>query len=140
MKFNNIKGEYPAVLIFDRGFDPVSLLRGLDQEIRQEGGAPLSSGFPYETHLHWVDSSGSRAVWYWSPSGDYEDAQDLPEHLFAILEILVAQMRRQGRTVSICSRREDPGLGIYIPELDDPIIEAGGTPDGCINRFDRGRP
>ena len=142
MRHHNIKGQYPAVLIFDRSFDPIRILAHIDTEVRLEGKAPLASQYPYHTHLHWCDSCGTRAVWYWSHSGDYEDAQDLPEGLFTLLEIIVAEMRRQGRTVSICSRREDPGLGIYIPELDDPVLDAGGIPDGCIrpSTTDRDRP
>ena len=29
-------------------------------------------------------------------------------------------------------RIEDPGLGIFIPEIDNAVREAGGIPDGVI--------
>ena len=34
--------------------------------------------------------------------------------------------------IDLLMHREDPGLGIYLPELDEAILQAGGTPDGCI--------
>ena len=85
--------------------------------------------------LHWCDSSGSRAVWYYNPrEAEYDTAEDLPEDIFTDLKTRLERVAAQaeGMTVSLCIRREDPGLGIFIPELDDPVIQSGGVPDGCI--------
>ena len=83
--------------------------------------------------LHWCDSSGTRSVWYFNPDEDsYETAQDLPNAVFEKIEWHVSNLRRNGCQVLLCIRREDPGLGIWIDEIDRPIFEAGGLPDGCI--------
>jgi len=102
----------PKVLIIDRSIDPT---RWID----------------HPTHtLHWTDSSGSRSVWWWGPqeSDSYDDAESLPVEVF---EKIAAKVAKRKRPV-LCLRREDPGLGIVIPEIDFPIAEAGGIPDGCI--------
>ena len=83
--------------------------------------------------LHWCDSSGSRSVWYFNPYGDsYETAQDLPDSVFQKIERHVHTLRGNGHNVRLCIKREDPGLGIWIPEIDQPIKDAGQLPDGCI--------
>lgn len=100
------KGRYPFVLVMDRRYD------ALTEQIKEDG-----CGF------HWTDSSGLRSVFWWGPesSKDYTEAIDLPESAFAALQSLLKQ---RGITPSICLRILDPGLGIYIPELDDPSFIA----------------
>ena len=83
-------------------------------------------------NIHLADSSGNRNVWFYSLTGDYDDAQDLPLELFEKVEWHCSNLKKNGHEVSICMRREDPGLGIFIPEIDKPIIDSGGLPDGCI--------
>ena len=69
--------------------------------------------------LHWVDSCGSRSVWFWNPEGeDYERASDLPLDEFEKIAWHCENLKAAGEHVGICARMEDPGLGIYIPELD----------------------
>lgn len=117
--------EYPIVLIIDRDIDPRAMVKVWFKINEQEMNADINDV------LHWTDTCGSRAVWYFS-SGGYEKAEDLPQGLFDIIEQMVDVWRRGGEKCSICLRREDPGLGIYIPELDDAVKAAGEAPDGCI--------
>ena len=85
--------------------------------------------------LQWVDSSGSRSVFYWDPLNEgYERATDLPEPIFHQIEKSFNRLKENAPDLNLglCLRREDPGLGIFIPEIDDPVIASGKTPDGCI--------
>tara|TARA_B100000405_G_scaffold57653_1_gene39092 strand:+ start:1843 stop:2361 length:519 start_codon:yes stop_codon:yes gene_type:complete len=110
--FTKPRTDWPMVLIIDRSIDPT---RWID----------------HPTHtLHWTDSSGSRSVWWWGRQGSdsYEDAESLPVEVF---EKIAARVAKRKRPV-LCMRREDPGLGIFIPEIDLPVAEAGGIPDGVL--------
>ena len=100
------KKRLPQVLIIDRGYE--------------------HKAYEVSKHLHWTDSSGSRSVVYWNDeSDDYELNKDLPVSVFKKIKAKVPKHK-------LCIRREDPGLGIWIPELDERVAEAGGVPDGCI--------
>lgn len=82
--------------------------------------------------LHWTDSCGSRSVFWWGEinEDDYDKAKDIP---FDIYQMLVDHVITKSKSKpELMMRRDDPGLGIYIPEIDDKIAEAGGVPDGCI--------
>ena len=119
--------ELPIVLVLDRDLVPHILLDCAHDLVDAE------PPFNYEKWFHWTDTCGSRAVWYWAPEQDYQQATDLPEETFAVLETFVDSIwRPSGRECRICLRREDPGIGIYIPELDDAVMAAGEQPDGCI--------
>lgn len=110
--FTKPRTDWPMVLIIDRSIDPT---RWID----------------HPTHtLHWTDSSGSRSVWWWGRHGSdsYEDAESLPAEVFDKIAARVAKRKRP----VLCMRREDPGLGIFIPEIDLPVAEAGGIPDGVL--------
>ena len=80
--------------------------------------------------LKWCDSSGSRSVFYWDPTGDGygESGEDLPVAIFDIIKVGVKLLRPD----ALCLRMEDPGLGIWIDAIDKPVADAGGLPDGCI--------
>jgi len=112
----------PIVLILDRRLDPNEAIAERNNKI------PLL----VDLWFRWTDSSGSRSVWFWSPTPDYDDAEDLPLEVFEIVEQWVTHKRRCGEFISICMRREDPGIGIYIPEVDNAVIAAGELPDGVI--------
>ena len=114
LTFSKPRTVWPKVLIIDRDINP-------------------NVWFPEESGLHWTDSSGSRAVYFWNPKGDEYDREiDLPEDVFHHIHMRVNNLRKAGHEVQLCMRRDDPGLGIWIPEIDEPIVEAGGIPDGCI--------
>lgn len=110
--FTKPRTDWPMVLIIDRSIDPT---RWID----------------HPTHtLHWTDSSGSRSVYWWGRHGsrNYDNAESLPVEVF---EKIAARVAKRKRPV-LCMRREDPGLGIFIPEIDLPVAEAGGIPDGVL--------
>ena len=81
---------------------------------------------PQEQSLEWADSSGNRSVFLFMLNGEQ---QDLPFRAFEMFKEFLAQ-RHTG--VDLLMIREDPGLGIFLPELDEAILQAGGIPDGCI--------
>ena len=69
--------------------------------------------------LHEADSCGDRTVWFYNLQGpDYKTAQDLPDEAIAKIQWHVYNLRKSGHNVRLCVRRDDPGPGIYIPELD----------------------
>ena len=102
--FTKERTSWPVVLIIDRSVDPNAWI---DHPTRC---------------LHWTDSCGSRSVFWWGPihSEDYDRAEDLP---FDVFEQIAARVAKRKRPV-LCLRREDPGLGIFIPELDRPSIDS----------------
>ena len=102
-----------TVLVIDRNVDPYRSLTP-----------------PQRKALQWCDSSGSRSVFYWDPTGDgySESGEDLPVAIFDIIKRGVKFTRPN----ALCLRMTDPGLGIWIDEIDQPVRDAGGLPDGCI--------
>jgi hypothetical protein len=54
---------------------------------------------------------------------------DLPHRIFQILKDFLVERYTD---IDLLMHREDPGLGIFLPELDEAILQAGGTADGCI--------
>ena len=101
------------VLVIDRRFDPV---------VRAFSDTHL----PDNQTLEWADSCGNRSVHLFMIDGEQVD---LPHRTFQQFKEFLAE-RHTG--VDLLMHREDPGLGIYLPELDDAIAEAGGLPDGCF--------
>jgi hypothetical protein len=81
--------------------------------------------------FHWTDSCGSRAVYFYGPkyATDYDRAKDLPVTVF---EDLQKYFKLKDIEVPLLLRRKDPGTGIFIPEIDVPVINKGDTPDGAI--------
>ena len=87
----------------------------------------------WDDRLYKCDSSGSRSVWFFTSRREfYGEAEDLPDAVFKKIEWHVHNLRWNGNNVQLCIKREDPGLGIWIPEIDQPIKDAGQLPDGCI--------
>ena len=87
----------------------------------------------WDDRLHWCDSSGTRSVWFFNAFEDeYKTAEDLPDPVFKKVERHINRLRGNGHNVRLCIKREDPGLGIWIPEIDKPIKDAGRLPDGCL--------
>lgn len=82
--------------------------------------------------LHWTDSCGSRSVYWYGRAfeQDYDKAKDIPDAVYQkLVDHVITKSKSQPE---LMMRRDDPGLGIYIPEIDDKVTEAGGVPDGCI--------
>tara|TARA_Y100000401_G_scaffold112043_1_gene110981 strand:+ start:171 stop:542 length:372 start_codon:yes stop_codon:yes gene_type:complete len=90
----------------------------------------FSNRLASEYEIRGVDWCGSRVVMLYQLKNDTSKAIDIPEHLFERCKAFVSRRRSLKKRLFI--RREDPGLGIYIPEIDRPVAEAGGVPDGFI--------
>ena len=101
------------VLVIDRRFDPAV-----------ESFSKFS--LPEGQSLEWADSSGNRSVFLFMLEGEQ---QDLPYRTFELFKEFLAERHTD---VDLLMIREDPGLGIFLPELDEAILQAGGIPDGCI--------
>tara|TARA_Y100000015_G_C2371412_1_gene80241 strand:+ start:289 stop:807 length:519 start_codon:yes stop_codon:yes gene_type:complete len=101
------------VLVIDRRFDPA---------VRAFSKTHLPDG----QSLEWADSSGNRSVHLFMLDGEQVD---LPYRTFQLFKEFLAQRHTD---VDLLMHREDPGLGIYLPELDEAILQAGGFPDGFI--------
>lgn len=101
------------VLVIDRRFD--FLVESFSKFSLPEGQS-----------LEWADSCGNRSVHLFMLNGEQVD---LPHRTFQMLKDFLAD---HPIDVDLLMHREDPGLGIYLPELDEAILQAGGTPDGCI--------
>ena len=112
----------PIVLIICRDFD--GLIRQFNA-IRQENGI--------QGQLEWTDSCGTRSVYWYHESSknwnflDYEeDALDLPLEVFQSLKTHLEN--EYGGNLEyhphfLFMRREDPGTGIIIPELDHQMLK-----------------
>jgi hypothetical protein len=81
---------------------------------------------PSDQSLEWADSSGSRSVHLFMLNGEQVD---LPHRIFQMLKDFLVERYTD---IDLLMHREDPGLGIFLPELDEAILQAGGTADGCI--------
>lgn len=68
--------------------------------------------------LDGVDWCGNRVVYRFLEDGQQVD---LP---FDIYEELLSALKSWHIEPDLCMRREDPGLGIYLPEIDDDRMEA----------------
>ena len=103
-EWHHPRTRWPVVLVIDRAADQLVAAFNNTRQGRC---------------LHWVDSCGSRSVWWYGPaaSSDYEDAQDLPPDVFDQLRSFLREANCSPRLILRC---EDPGLGIYLPELDGP--------------------
>ena len=74
----------------------------------------FSNNFLPEGHsLEWCDSSGSRSVFLHMVNGEQ---QDMPHRTFQEFKAFLAE---RDIKPDLIMHREDPGLGIYLPELDE---------------------
>ena len=108
------------------GWSRPDLVLVIDRRFDRAVQAFSDTHLPHEQSLEWADSSGNRSVFLFMLDGEQ---QDLPFRTFEMFKEFLAQ-RHTG--VDLLMIREDPGLGIFLPELDEAILQAGGIPDGCI--------
>ena len=84
-------------------------------------------------YLKEVDACGTRVV-FECLSRHTGKQKSLPKKLFDLIKKdLIEQIEEaelSGEPWML--HRQDPGLGIYIPEIDDPVAKAGGIPDGVL--------
>jgi len=95
----------PMVLVFDRNHE------GAIEEFNQL--------MLYKDQcLTGADWCGNRVVYEFQEGGQQVD---LP---FDVYEELLSALKSWRIEPDLCMRREDPGLGIYLPEIDDDRMEA----------------
>ena len=75
---------------------------------------------PDDQSLDWADSSGNRSVFLFMLDGEQ---QDLPYRTFELFKQFLAERHTN---VDLLMIREDPGLGIFLPELDE-VGTCGGS-------------
>lgn len=92
------------VLVIDRRFD---------RAVRAFSDTHL----PDNQALEWADSSGNRSVHLFMLDGEQVD---LPYRTFQLFKEFLAERHTD---VDLLMHREDPGLGIYLPELDEALME-----------------
>lgn len=98
----------PMVLVFDRNHEEA--VRIFNQELKEQHGDLFE--------LSGVDWSGGRVVYEFLQENEQID---LP---FAVYERFRKRLKEWDIKPDLCYRREDPGLGIYLPEIDDDRMEA----------------
>ena len=67
--------------------------------------------------LEWADSSGNRSVHLFMVNGEQ---QDLPFRTFQLFKEFLLERHTD---VDLLMIREDPGLGVVLPELDEALME-----------------
>lgn len=72
---------------------------------------------PDNQALEWADSSGNRSVHLFMLDGKQVD---LPHRTFQLFKDFLAERHTD---VDLLMHRQDPGLGIYLPELDEAVME-----------------
>lgn len=70
---------------------------------------------PEAHRLEWVDSSGSRSVYRFRADGKL---CDLPFRTFQMFKDFLVEREIEP---NLLMHREDPGLGIYLPEIDEVL-------------------
>ena len=69
--------------------------------------------------MSWCDSSGTRSVFLYKRDGEQED---LPLRTFQLFKDFLTEREIES---DLLMYREDPGLGIYLPEIDE-VLEGLG--------------
>lgn len=108
------------------GWSRPDLVLVIDRRFDRAVQAFSDTHLPDDQSLEWADSSGSRSVHLFMLDGEQVD---LPYRTFQLFKEFLAKRHTD---VDLLMHREDPGLGIYLPELDEAILQAGGFPDGFI--------
>lgn len=108
------------------GWSRPDLVLVIDRRFDSAVQAFSNTHLPQEQSLEWADSSGNRSVHLFMLNGEQVD---LPHRTFQTLKDFLAERYTD---IDLLMHREDPGLGIFLPELDEAILQAGGIPNGCI--------
>ena len=95
------------------GWSRPDLVLVIDRRFDRAVQAFSDTHLPHEQSLEWADSSGNRSVFLFMLDGEQ---QDLPFRTFEMFKEFLAQRHTD---VDLLMIREDPGLGIYLPELDE---------------------
>ena len=103
------------------GWSRPDLVLVIDRRFDRAVKAFSDKHLPQEQSLEWADSSGNRSVHLFMVDGEQ---CDLPFRTFQIFKEFLAE-RHTG--VDLLMIREDPGLGIYLPELDEARTYGGSV-------------
>ena len=95
------------------GWSRPDLVLVIDRRFDRAVQAFSDKHLPKEQSLEWADSSGNRSVHLFMVDGEQVD---LPHRTFQRFKEFLAE-RHTG--VDLLMHREDPGLGIFLPELDE---------------------
>ena len=106
---------YPKVLIVgSTGKDGIS--RPHEKWVEKFNQTNLKPG-SRRGRLHWVDSSGTRSVFFYSQnvlnSADYDDAIDLPDSIHKELAVF---LKENNVPIHLFLLQEDPGIAIVLPQ------------------------
>ena len=96
------------------GSEAEDAFRPADQYVEVFNDGFLSN--PSLGNLNWVDSSGTRSVFFYTKPGavrKYKNASDLPTYIFEALAIF---FRLNDVPCHLFLLQEDPGLGIILPQ------------------------
>jgi len=106
---------YPKVLIVgSTGEDGIS--RPHEEWVERFNQTNLKPGSK-RGRLHWVDSSGTRSVFFYSKnilnSADYDEAIDLPNSIHKELAVF---LKENNVPIHLFLLQEDPGVAIMLPQ------------------------
>jgi len=99
------------------GWSRPDLVLVIDRRFDHAVQAFSDTHLPDDQSLEWADSSGSRSVHLFMLNGEQVD---LPHRTFQLLKDFLAERYTD---IDLLMHREDPGLGIYLPELDEALME-----------------
>ena len=115
------ESEYTITKETIPGWSRPDLVLVIDRRFDRAVQAFSDTCLPQEQSLEWADSSGSRSVHLFMVDGEQ---QDMPFRTFQLFKEFLAERHTD---VDLLMIREDPGLGIYLPELDE-----AGTCGGSV--------
>ena len=99
------------------GWSRPDLVLVIDRRFDSAVQAFSNTHLPENQALEWADSSGNRSVHLFMLDGEQVD---LPYRTFQLFKDFLAE---RFTDVDLLMHREDPGLGIYLPELDEAVME-----------------
>jgi len=115
------EAEYTITRETTPGWSRPDLVLVIDRRFDRAVQAFSDTHLPHEQSLEWADSSGNRSVHLFMLDGEQ---QDLPDRTFELFKEFLAERHTD---VDLLMFREDPGLGIFLPELDE-----AGTCEGSV--------
>ena len=111
------ESEYTITKETIPGWSRPDLVLVIDRRFDRAVQAFSDTHLPQEQSLEWADSSGNRSVHLFMVDGEQ---QDLPFRTFQLFKEFLLERHTD---VDLLMIREDPGLGIFLPELDEALME-----------------
>ena len=113
------ESEYTITRESIPGWSRPDLVLVIDRRFDNAVKAFSDTCLPQEQSIEWADSSGNRSVHLFMVDGEQ---QDLPFRTFELFKQFLAERHTD---VDLLMIREDPGLGIFLPELDEALVGVG---------------